>query len=161
MASMKIFTFPFMALILASIVLAACTPTRTTRGNLVEDFRMEDITLGVSTKNNVLKSLGSPTTKAAFDDNVWYYIGQKMKKKGIFDPEVVEERVVLVAFDDQGIIQRMEDIDAERINVPTVRRKTYTGGNDVSVVEQLLGNVGRFNKGASAQNSARTAGGGI
>ena len=161
MASMKILTLPFTVLLLASITVSACTPTRSTRGNIVDDFRMEEITLGISTKNNVLKSLGSPTTKAAFDENVWYYIGQKMKKKGIFDPEVVEEKVVLVAFDDKGIVQKMEEVDANRMEVPKSRDKTYTGGNDVSVVEQLLGNVGRFNNGGGDGNAARTAGGGI
>lgn len=157
MASMK----TLMTMILASSLLMACTPTQSTRGNLVEDFRMEDITVGISTQTNVLKSLGSPTTKATFDDDVWYYIGQKMKKKGIFDDEVVEERVIVVAFDDKGIVQKMEDVDANRLEVPKSRDKTYTGGNDVSIVEQLLGNVGRFNNGAAEANASRTAGGGI
>lgn len=156
MASMK----TLITLILISGLLTACTPTRTTRGNMVEDFRMEDITVGISTQTNVLKSLGSPTTKAPFDDNVWYYIGQKMKKKGIFDDEVVDERVIVVAFDDKGIVQKMEDVDAERLEIPKSRDKTYTGGNDVSAVEQLLGNIGRFNNGGGDGNAARTAGGG-
>ena len=139
----------------------ACTPTQSKRGNMVDDFRMEEVTVGISNKTNVLKSLGSPTTKAAFDDNVWYYIGQKMEKKGIFDPKVVDEKVVVVMFDETGIVQQMNEVDTARVNVPKVRDKTYTGGNDVSLVEQLLGNVGRFNKGAGDGNAARTAGGGI
>ena len=157
MASMKILALSLFSLFL----LGACTPTQSVRGNMVEDFRMEDITVGISSQTNVLKSLGSPTTKAAFDDNVWYYIGQKMEKKGIFDPEVIEERVIVAAFDEKGILQQLEEIDANRVNVPKSRDKTYTGGNDVSVVEQLLGNVGRFNSGGGDGNAARTAGGGL
>ena len=120
---------------------------------------MREITPGVSTQTNVLKSLGSPTTKAPFDDNVWYYIGQTMEKRGIFDPKVTEEKVVVVAFNEEGIVQTMEEIDADRLNVPTVRRKTHTGGNEVTVMEQLLGNIGRFNR--PTESAARTAGGGI
>jgi len=116
-----------------------------TRGNIVEDFRMSEITPGVSSRTNVLKSLGSPTTKAPFDDNVWYYIGQKTEQKGIFDPKVVEEKIVVVSFDEAGIVQVMEEVDAERLDIPRVRRKTETGGNEVTVLEQLLGNVGKFN----------------
>ncbi|HPD82486.1 MAG TPA: outer membrane protein assembly factor BamE [Alphaproteobacteria bacterium] len=133
-------------LILACGVLCACTATQTARGNMVEDFRMAEITPGVSTQSNVLKSLGSPTTKAPFDDNVWYYIGQKMEKKGILDPKVVEEKIVVVAFDEQGIVQTMEEIDADRMDIPKVRDKTKTGGNEITFMEQLLGNVGRFNR---------------
>lgn len=131
--------------ILGTLALSACTPTTATRGNIVEDFRMAEITPGVSSRTNVLKSLGSPTTKAPFDDNVWYYIGQKTEKKGIFDPKVVDEKIVVVAFNEDGIVDVMEEIDAERMNIPRVRRKTETGGNDVTVLEQLLGNVGKFN----------------
>ena len=146
------------ALFLVAILVHACTPTKSNRGNLVENFRMEEVTPGVSTRNNVLKSLGSPTTIAPFDDNVWYYIGQKMEKKGIFDPEVVDEKVVRVSFNDKGILQTIEEIDSDRVTVPTVRRKTPTGGNDVTIAEQLLGNVGRFNKGGT-ESATRTAGG--
>ncbi len=157
MASMKI----LLSLLVSFLVITACTPTKSNRGNLVEDFRMSEITPGISTRTNVLKSLGSPTTVAPFDDNVWYYIGQKMEKKGIFDPEVKDERVVVVAFNEEGIVQTMEEVDTNRTQVPKVRRKTHTGGNEVTFLEQLLGNVGRFNKGAGDENAARTAGGGI
>jgi outer membrane protein assembly factor BamE (lipoprotein component of BamABCDE complex) len=147
------------ALFLVVGLISACTPTQSNRGNLVEDFRLDEVTPGVSTRTNVLKSLGSPTTVAPFDNNVWYYIGQKMEKKGIFDPEVVDEKIIVVAFNDKGILQTIEERNADRIDVPTVRRKTQTGGNDVSLVEQLLGNVGRFNSNGDA-SAARTAGGG-
>ena len=143
--------------LLVGLALMACTPTQTNRGNMVEDFRMQEITPGVSTKTNVLKSLGSPTTTAPFDENIWYYMGQKMEKKGIFDPKVTEERVVVVAFNEEGIVETMEEIDSERLDIPKVRRKTKTGGNDITIVEQILGNVGRFNK--PAEGAASTAGG--
>lgn len=147
------------SILLASVALiAACTPVQSNRGNMVEEFRMAEITPGISTRTNVLKSLGSPTTIAPFDDNVWYYIGQKMEKRGIFDPEVVEEKVVVVTFDEEGIVQMLEETNSDRVNVPKVRRKTPTGGNEVTVMEQLLGNVGRFNRGDGG--AASTAGGG-
>lgn len=106
---------------------------------------MAEVTPGVSTRNNVLRSLGSPTTKAPFDDNVWYYIGQKMEKKGVFDPKVTDEKIVVVAFNKDGVVEKIEKIDADRMDIPRVRRKTKTGGNEITVMEQLLGNVGKFN----------------
>ena len=105
---MKHIKITFAALLLiAPLTLGACTPTQATRGNIVEDFRMKELTPGVSSRTNVLKSLGSPTTKAPFDDNVWYYIGQKTEKKGIFDPKVVEEKIVVATFNDEGIFTRL------------------------------------------------------
>jgi len=149
------------ALLLTTALLAcsACTPVQTNRGNMVEDFRMAEVTPGVSNQTNVLKSLGSPTTKAPFDENIWYYIGQEMAKKGIFDPEVTEEKIVVVAFNDEGIVEVIEEVDTNRLEVPKSDRVTPTSGNEVSFLEQLLGNVGKFN---TPQGSAsRTAGGGL
>ncbi|MAZ76417.1 MAG: cell envelope protein SmpA [Micavibrio sp.] len=135
----------FFSLSTVALSLNACTPTQATRGNIVEDFRMAELTPGVSTRTNVLKSLGSPTTKAPFDDNVWYYIGQKTEKKGVFDHKVIDEKIVVATFDDEGILQDLNHIDNERTDIPKIRRKTKTGGNEVTVIEQLLGNVGKFN----------------
>ncbi len=62
-----------------------------------------------------------------------------MEKKGVFDPKVAEERVVLAQFDDAGILQRLEEIDNTRLDVPTVKRETPTGGNEITALEQILG----------------------
>lgn len=139
------------------LLMAGCTPVQATRGNIVENFRMAEIVPGVSNRTNVLKSLGSPTTKAPFDDNVWYYIGQKTEKTGVFDPKVVEKKIVVVAFNQDGIVDTIENVDAEGIDIPTVSRKTPTSGNEVTVLQQLIGNVGRFNK--TDESPANTAGG--
>ncbi len=153
---MKQHVRPFLMLAAAALCLAACTPTQSSHGNMVEDYRMAEIVPGVSTRTNVLKSLGSPTTTAPFDDSIWYYISQKTEKTGIFDPEVVEEKIVVVAFNEEGIVQTIEPVDAKRTDIPRVRRKTPTGGNEVTFMEQLLGNVGKFNR--PAESAARTGG---
>ena len=136
-----------LALLTAGIaLLSACTPMETTHGNIVEDYRMAEVTPGVSTRTNVLKSLGSPTTTAPFDDNVWYYIGQEVEQRGVFDPEVTDQKIVVVAFNQDGVVSTIDKIDADQINVPIDRDKTHTGGNDVTFLQQLLGNVGKFNR---------------
>ncbi len=154
--NMKSRTSFFLSMILACAATVACTPTQATRGNIVEDYRMAEIVPGVSTRTSVLQSLGSPTTQAPFDENVWYYIGQKTEKTGIFDPKVVEKKVVVVAFNNEGIVDTIEEVQAEDVDVPHVRRKTPTSGNEITVLQQLLGNVGRFNKsgGSSATDTA-------
>ena len=147
-----------LAPLFALVLLAACTPVQATRGNIVEDYRMAEIVPGVSSRTNVLQSLGSPTTVAPFDETVWYYIGQKTEKRGIFDPKVVDKKVVVVAFNQEGIVESIDKVDSDMINVPHVRRKTPTSGNDITVMEQLIGNVGRFNKGKGSAADTATGG---
>ncbi|MBN8521233.1 MAG: outer membrane protein assembly factor BamE [Alphaproteobacteria bacterium] len=128
------------------LMMAACTPTQATRGNMVDPDRMAELVPGISTRQNVLQTLGSPTTVAPFDDTIWYYIGQKTEQRGVLDPEVIEQKVVVVAFTPEGTVELVEPIDASQINVPIARRKTPTGGNEVTVMQQLMGNLGRFNR---------------
>lgn len=142
----------------ACAALPACTPTEATRGNIVEDYRMAEITPGVSSRTNVLQSLGSPTTVAPFDDKVWYYIGQKTEKTGIFDPKVVDKKIVVVTFNDDGIVQTMDNVNANDVDVPKVRDKTPTSGNEVTVLQQFLGNIGRFN--SDSKDKPQDVGGG-
>ena len=135
-------TFLFAALI---FTLGACSPTIAQRGNMLEDYQVVEIKKGESSRSDVLKNLGSPTSKSTFDNNVWYYIGQKTEKRGVFDPKVVEEKIYLVAFDDEGIVEAIQPITRERMSVPYARDKTQTHGTDTTVVKQLLGNLGKFN----------------
>ncbi len=127
------------------ILLGACAPTKAQRGNLLENHQVEKVVVGVHTRTDILRLLGSPTTKAPFDDRTWYYIGQETEKRGILDPAIVEERIVAVKFNPQGIVQSLEDIDSQRTDIPLARSKTPTHGNDMTMMQQLLGNLGKFN----------------
>lgn len=124
---------------------AACSPTVSQRGNMLENFQLEKIQTGVHTKTDVLQILGSPTTQSPFNDNIWYYIGQETEKRGILDPKVTKERVIVVLFDESSVVQTINESDAGRIDIPIERSKTPTHGNDVTFMQQFLGNLGRFN----------------
>lgn len=143
-------------LTLSALIIAACTPTVAQRGNMLEDYQLEEIVSGESKRSDVLRNLGSPTTKSTFDSNVWYYIGQETEKRGIFDPKVTKERIFLVAFDDEGTLEAIKEIDRERMNIPYVRDKTKTHGNERTIVQEFLGNLGKFNP---QDGSSATAGG--
>lgn len=130
----------------AILILTQCTPTISTRGNIVQDDQLSQVHAGTDTVSDVLRKLGSPTTKAPFDDKIWYYFGQETEKKGILDPKITKERIVQVTFDDTGLVTKVEDVPPHRLDVPYVREKTPSTGNDITVMQQFLGNLGRFNK---------------
>lgn len=131
-------------------LLSGCAPTRNVRGNLVQDYQLSEVTTGQDTRTDVLRKLGSPTTKAPFDDNVWYYLGQEMEKRGILDPQVTQERIIRISFDADGIVQDIQNIENQRLDLPYAREKTPTSGNEITFTQQLLGNLGKFNKDETA-----------
>jgi outer membrane protein assembly factor BamE (lipoprotein component of BamABCDE complex) len=130
----------------ACTLAAACTPTIANRGNMLQEEQIDSVITGLHTRTDVLKNLGSPTTKAPFDDNTWYYLGQETEKRGILDPKVTNEQIVRVQFDDSGIVQIVEIVENERLNVPISTKETPTHGSEMTFIQQMLGNVGKFNQ---------------
>ena len=144
----------------AIMTLTACTATVAERGNLLEDYQLKQVTAGTHTRSDVVKILGSPTTQAPFDENMWYYIGQETEKRGILDPDITKERGVAVQFAENGTVEYLKELPkGARVDVPIERDKTQTRGNDFTFMQQLLGNMGKFNK-QEKESATRTAGGG-
>lgn len=143
---------------LGLILASGCTPQVATRGNLLEDYQMKEVLPGLDAKDDVIRKIGSPTSIAPFDENTWYYMGQRTSKKGIMDPEVKQERIVVVTFNaEDGRVDNVVERRDGRDDIPVVQRHTPTSGNEYTFIQQLLGNLGKFN--APQQSAARTAGG--
>jgi outer membrane protein assembly factor BamE (lipoprotein component of BamABCDE complex) len=142
------------ALLSATLIpLAACAPTYAVRGNMLDDDQLAKVQVGTDTQTDVLRKIGTPTTKAPFDDHTWYYMGQDTEKHGILDPKVVKERIVEVHFNEQGIVDLAQDVKNHREDVPLVRDKTPTSGSEMTMMQQFLGNMGRFNKEGDGQDN--------
>lgn len=132
---------------------SACAPVVAKRGNMLETFQLEQIKPGTSTKSDVLRIIGSPTTQSTFNTDVWYYIGQVTEKRGILDQEIAQERIFSLTFDKDGVLQAVEELTGNREDIPYARAKTPTHGNDFTFMQQLLGNLGRFNGAGSGGSS--------
>jgi outer membrane protein assembly factor BamE (lipoprotein component of BamABCDE complex) len=143
------------ALLIAGLVavgLGACAPSVNTRGNLVEDERLGRLTVGQTTAREVATLLGTPTTVATFDERTWYYIGERTEQRAFFDPDVVERRILEIRFDEAGVMQSLEEYgpdDAQEVEL--VERETPSLGRRMSFLEQMIGNLGRFNPGEGEQ----------
>lgn len=133
-------------------VLGACSPTIATRGNLITDTQFEQVKAQTSTRADVTKAWGPPTSASSFDQNTWYYIGETTAQKGIFAPEVVKRRIIRVKFDatNNDTVTEVEDLDpAQARTVALVGRTTPTAGKDFTVFQQLIGNIGKYNPDAN------------
>ena len=147
------------ALCLLGLAVSACAPTVATRGNMVDPDTVAVLKPGVSRREDVAAFLGTPTSVGTFNQNVWYYIGQKTEKIAFFEPDVTERRVVIVQFDDAGLVQDVKTLDASQgQDIEIVSRSTPTAGRELGFLEQVMGNVGRF---SSKENKGPGMGGGV
>ncbi len=144
----KTLRIPLMMLAgLAVLYVSACSPRVATRGNAPEPEMLEQIKVGESTKGDVTDILGSPSTVAAFDENVWLYISSRKETVAFFAPETVERQIVLVSFDKSNRVDILSQYDLEdgKPVIPS-DRVTPTEGREMTILQQLFGNLGRFSE---------------
>ena len=128
-----------------SIMLQSCSNKTITTGNLPDPDLVANIEVGQVSKNEVLELLGSPSTKATFNDNNWYYVSEKISTRAFFHPEVINRKVLIIQFDKREIVKKITQLslkDGEKIEM--VDRITPTAGKEMTILKQIFGNVGRF-----------------
>jgi outer membrane protein assembly factor BamE (lipoprotein component of BamABCDE complex) len=128
-----------------SLALGACAPLRTVHGYQAIDHKPQDIKAGVDTKSTVLDALGSPSAVSTFDPNTWYYISQNSNTIGYHKSHVTRRTVVAITFNKESEqVTKVDDYGLKDGKVLAYNsRETPTRGRELSVIEQLLGNVGR------------------
>ncbi len=146
------------AALLLSLATTACSApdfmrhSPQTRGNKVDDDQIAQLVPGISTRNDAQALLGSPTVRAAFDDNRWLYISEVTREEIAATNSVRDQRVVTLTFEPKGTLKSIEKKTGDDAFDVTVNdRATVAPGTESSIIQQLLGNIGRFNPGA-AQN---------
>ncbi len=128
-----------------ALALGACQQSVQVRGNIPDGEMVSKINPGVHTRIDIASLLGSPSTVSTFQDSKWYYIGQKTTQFAFFEPEILERKVLVISFDDAGYVAdtRTYGLEDGKIIDP-VERITPTEGRELSIIQQLLGNLGRF-----------------
>lgn len=142
--------------VLLGCALIGCTPRSDIHGDPLVIQRVDSVVKGVHSREDVYALLGSPSTSSAFGDETWYYISGQTEEIAFLPREEVDRQVVAIHFDGRGIVQSVEHYGKERgQDVDLVARETPTFGTDVSLVQQFLGNIGRFNKDETDRGGGR------
>lgn len=126
--------------------LLACSPIVSTHGHRLDDAALGQIQPGRTTRDQVAQLLGSPSATTTFGDDAWYYVSQRSERFSFYQEQIVEQNVVSITFDERGTVRAVERHGLEQAHdVQLVGRTTPTTGNELTVIEQFIGNLGRFN----------------
>ena len=131
-----------------ALSLSACSARLESHGNIPNPEIVESIRIGKSNRAQVSEMLGTPSARATFDQESWYYVGTRTKKFAFLKEEVLGRKVLVIRFNKQGIVQQIQRLSKrDGRDIQIVGRKTPTKGKELTILEQLLGNVGRFGAG--------------
>jgi len=150
--------FVLLATVSGAAAFVSCAPAVDQRGNLPNPDKLAEIHAG-TTKDEVVKILGTPSSVSVFNnDKSWYYISRRTSQTAFFDPSVLDQQVYIVNFDDQGVVTAIDHKALEDSKeITPVARATPAPGRELSFLEQLIGNLGKFN---GSSGSGGSGGGG-
>ncbi len=159
---------PLLVILIASGGLVGCQyfqANRQTRGNMVDPIDYGQLVPGTSTRADVTSLIGSPTTRAMFDDNTWIYVGMQTQPTIGGFPHINKQQVMVLTFNNNGTLQSIHRATKkDSVLVAMDGRVTPSPGSEATFLQQVIGNVGRYNPagllGPAGTNPNGSAGGG-
>ena len=134
-------TLAFVAL----LGLAACAPVYRNHGFVPPDSDLAQIVVGQTTMADMESLVGRPSAQGLLTGSGWYYVGSRWRHYGPAKPKEVSREVVAVSFGPQGTVTNVERFGLERGRVVVLSRRVTEGSiTEISLVGQLLGNLGNF-----------------
>lgn len=120
------------------------------QGYIIDQQALDQVPVG-SSREQVVLALGSPSTTATFDNEVFYYISQTRKRSVAFEkPKLIDQRVLAVYFGEDGRVTNIANYGLKDGKVfDFITRTTPTGGKDQNFLSQVIKGAGKLSPGSA------------
>lgn len=126
--------------------LTACTPSYTNHGYLPTDQDVEEIMVGIDTRETVAAIVGKPGAAGLLTEEAWYYVQSRFEQVAYREKEEIDREVLRISFTEDGLVENIERFGLEEGRVVTLsRRVTTSNTRGIGFLRQLLGNIGKLN----------------
>lgn len=132
----------------AVIGLAACAPMERNHGYVPPAQELALVTPGQTTMDDLPGLIGRPSAQGLLTGSGWYYVGSRWRRIGPAAPREIDRQVVAISFAPSGVVSNVERFGLERGRVVSLSRRVTDGSvTEISLIGQLLGNLGNFQAG--------------
>jgi len=127
------------AIALVCVALGACTGEQFQKGYILPPGALEQIPIGAS-QDQVLIVMGTPSTVATLNGEVFYYISQRSERPVLFmNQKVIDQRVIAIYFDKNRQVQRLANYGLQDGKIfDFISRTTPTSGQELSYLTPLF-----------------------
>jgi outer membrane protein assembly factor BamE (lipoprotein component of BamABCDE complex) len=128
------------AIVLTCVTLGGCiTGEQFQKGYILPPGALEQIPIGAS-QDQVLIVMGTPSTVATLNGEVFYYISQRADRPVAFmNQKVVDQRVIAIYFDKNRQVTRLADYGLQDGKIfDFISRTTPTSGQEMSYLAPLF-----------------------
>jgi outer membrane protein assembly factor BamE (lipoprotein component of BamABCDE complex) len=151
-----------LVLAVSALALSACETIVDNRGFSPTPGSVEKLEAGSQSREDVVRLIGTPSAVATFNPNIWFYISQRQETFAFLKPSITEQKIMQVTFNDAGRVADIKNYDLKDAKeVDMVSRITPTAGKELTVLEQIMGNIGKFSGPKQPTNPGAPTGGGI
>ena len=121
------------------LLLAGCTGEQFQKGYILPPGALEQIPIGAS-QDQVLIVMGTPSTVATLDGEVFYYISQRSERPVAFmNQKVTDQRVIAIYFDKDRRVRRLANYGLQDGKIfDFISRTTTTSGQELSYLTPLF-----------------------
>lgn len=134
-----------MILLTTAMFVAGCSATYRNHGYIPPESELQEIVVGRDTRATVEETVGPPSSSGVLSEGDFYYVRSRTRTFGMTETREIERQVLAITFDSRGVVENIERFGLENGRVvPLTRRVTSSGVSDVSLLRQLMGNIGNF-----------------
>ena len=128
--------------------LLACVPVVDNRGYVFDESLLPQLVVGTTSEADIITIMGSPSTVSTLNGGAYYYISSRFITEAYRAPRETERRVLAIFLDEEKKIRDLGFYTLEDGNIVTiVARTTETQGRELTFLQQIFGNLGRFESG--------------
>jgi outer membrane protein assembly factor BamE (lipoprotein component of BamABCDE complex) len=104
--------------LLIALFFSACSLKKVTKHHGVHflNKKQEKLTVNQSNRNDILKLLGSPSSKSTFDNDLWIYIERKADYSSLIKfrkEKIFLNNVLILEINSMGILEKKEFLDLD------------------------------------------------
>ena len=141
---------PIRGLVVAlTLFVAGCAPVYRHHGYVPPEEDLALVQIGQTTQYDLEGMIGRPGSQGLLEGSSWYYVGSRWRHYGAMRPQEVDREVVAIHFTPDGTVANVERFGIEQGRIVVLsRRVTDSNVSSVSVIRQLMGNIGNLNPGS-------------
>ncbi|WP_415324085.1 outer membrane protein assembly factor BamE [Candidatus Pelagibacter sp. Uisw_127] len=104
--------------LLIALFFSACSLKKVTKHHGVHflNKKQEKLTVNQSNKNDILKLLGSPSSKSTFDNDIWIYIERKTAQSSLIKlgkEAIFLNNVLILEINSMGMLEKKKFLDLD------------------------------------------------
>lgn len=125
-------------------LLAACTNVEYS-GSQFDLDEVKKIEIGTNLED-VVERLGTPVHISPFGEKKYFYIKNKVQNRPVLDPKVCSTDIAEITFDEQDKVSDVAiHCDLKPNSIPNYSRRQYIEGSELTPIQQLISNIGKYN----------------